>query len=75
MQIGLEPAVLRLQLEAQRVSRPGRDPVVDIGPKIENLPPSIVLDPELDGEERNFFDDQADLLHRGDQKVLVALPL
>ena len=57
MEIGLEAAVAGLRLEAQGVAGTGRDPVVDICPKIENLPPSIMLDPKLDGEEWNFFDD------------------
>ena len=38
MQVGLEAAVSGLLLEAQRVPRPGLDPVVDIGAKSENMP-------------------------------------
>ena len=75
VQIGLEPAGAGFRLEAQRVLRARGDPVVDIGAEIENRPARILLDLQLDGEERRVFDDDADLLHRGDQEILVALAL
>ena len=57
MQIGLEAAG-RFRLEAQGMTRPSIDPVVDIGAEIEDLAAaSILLDLQLDGEERHVFDD------------------
>src|SRR4029077_3129337 len=75
MQVGLQGPGLLLRLEAQRVGRPGRDPVVRIGAKRQHArrPRAFLL--HLDRGERRVVDRDADLLDRGDEKILLAFAL
>src|SRR5437764_2416686 len=75
MDIRLEPSGRRLRLEAQRMTGPAADPVIDIGAKMQEAAAGFVLDVELDREKRCVIDGDAAFLHRRDQKVLVALAL
>src|SRR3984957_11181236 len=75
MEIRLQSAGAGFRLEAQRVLRPARYPIVDIGAKVQHAAFGAILDIELDGEKRRVVDSDAALLHRRNQEVTVALAL
>ena len=75
MQIGLEAAGRALTFEAQSLTGPAHDPVVDIGPKMQDLSGFIVFYPELDRQKGRVLDDNPAFLNRGYQEVPVAFAL
>src|SRR3974377_428197 len=72
MQIGLQAAGCGY-LEAQCMPRASGYPIIDICPKVENVPALVMRDAQLDGEEGNFFNNYGALFHGGDEEVLVVL--
>ncbi len=62
-------------LESQAVGGIARHPVVDIGAEAQEPAVLTGLLCHLDRQERRVVDDDADLLHRGHEKVLAVLAL
>ena len=75
VKIRLQPAGAGFGLEAQRMVRPARDPIVDIGAEVEHPAGRLFLDIKLDREERRILDLDAALLNGRDQEILFALAL
>jgi hypothetical protein len=74
VEIGLEPTGLSLQLKAQRVILVTGDPIIHVAAKVEDLTGPFQLGPELDGNEWRIVYQNAALLNRGDEEILVPFP-
>ena len=81
MEIGLETAVVSLDLKAQAMIAPALDPVIDVGSKAQNVAlrfsmvVASALDLQLNREEWRVIDDNSTLFHRRDQIIPVRLAL
>src|SRR5579862_7078666 len=75
MQIWLQASSAGFGIEAQFVRRSASDPLVDIGPKVEDLSGIPVRHFELDGDKWRVVNLDAAFLHRRDQEVIVAFAL
>src|SRR5262245_62571051 len=75
MEIRLEAAGRRLQLETKRMAEARRDPIVHIGPEFKNAARIALRDFHFDGKKRRIVDDNSDFFHRRNQEMLVTFPL